>query len=482
MGTYVTATGFKRKTLQEIRSEIETGFKEVFGPDFETSVDSPNGLLISQMALPLSKVWELAQEIFISRDPDEATGIALDFNAALNGLFRKTAEACKVEALLFTEDATATIPAGSQAMRTRGNLLFDLDEDVSIDRTSCEKLLIVDDGSQAATNYVFNFTFGTVTLNNQNPLVTNLDALASAIYGAGGKYEYLSSDHSEGLLVYVENGNVGITGNLPDDFIIYAGTTGNFTAESTGAQTCEVGELNDIPRSVSGFDKVYNKKAGVAGTDTETDNQLRIRRQQSAQAIKSTATDPAIAAHLLAEVDGVTAAVVVSNREFTEDSEGRPGKCFETMVVGGSDEDVARKIWENMPSGIKPWGNTEVQITDENGDGQIIAFSRPQAKFLWVKVTYKLYNEEIFPGEDSLKAAILKWAESEYNMGQDVIPDRVYSALYPPYINGVGQASIEVAVTDSAAGTPSYGTSVIPISRFEYANLATARISLTQQT
>ena len=72
MGTYVTETGLKRKTLQEVRAEIEQSFKEIFGPDFETSVDSPNGLLISQLSLAFGNLWELAFEVFSSRDPGEA--------------------------------------------------------------------------------------------------------------------------------------------------------------------------------------------------------------------------------------------------------------------------------------------------------------------------------------------------------------------------------------------------------------------------
>ena len=58
MGTFVTPSGFVRKTLQEIRTEIETALKTVFGPDFDTTVDSPNGLLISQLALASSHWFE----------------------------------------------------------------------------------------------------------------------------------------------------------------------------------------------------------------------------------------------------------------------------------------------------------------------------------------------------------------------------------------------------------------------------------------
>ena len=479
MGTYVTPTGLKRKTLQEIRLELETSFKEVFGPDFETSVDSPNGLFVGHCALALSNIWELAYEVFISRDPNQAEGVALDFAAALNGILRKTAQACSVEALVFTDKANATIPAGSQAVRTRGNLFFNLDADVAISREGCERLLILDDGSSKNTEYVFHFTFGDVTLNNDTQ-ASNIERLRTLISSAGGQCEFLDGTASGGLLVW-DDDLVGITGTLPEDWVVLAANTGNFTATETGVQTCEVGELDEIARPVTGWEKVYNIVAGVPGTSTESDNAFRVRREQSALEIKSTGTDPAIAAHLMNEVNGVTNAVVISNRALTTDTDGRPGKCFETMVVGGSDEEVAYKIWENLPSGMQPYGTTEVPIVDENGDQQIIAFSRPAPKYLWIKVTYKLYNEEIFPGAAALKQSILEWGEKEYGMGKDVIRDRIYSALYPPFIKGVGAATIEIAVTDEANETPTYGTADISIARFEYADVDLDRITLVQQ-
>ena len=142
MGTYVTETGLKRKTLQEVRAELEQSFKEVFGTDFETSVDSPNGLLISQLALAFGNLWDLAFEVFTSRDPGEATGVSLDFAAALNGLNRREATACNGTAVLYTlENSEVTIPSGSLSQRSRGKLNFSLDEDVTIDPASCDRLL-----------------------------------------------------------------------------------------------------------------------------------------------------------------------------------------------------------------------------------------------------------------------------------------------------------------------------------------------------
>lgn len=477
MGNYVTATGLARKTLQEVRLEIETSLKQAFGPSFETSVDSPNGLLISQLALAISNQWDLAQEVFVSRDPSQATGLALDWAAVLTGVTRKTATPCRVQAVLYADSDTATIPSGSSAMRSRGNLEFTLDSDVGINIASCDELLIVDDGSARSTAYVFPFTFGSITLNNSSTQ-SNLSVLRSLVISAGAQAEL----SARGLRVYMANGSpVGLTGAAPDNFDVLPGSLGSFTAVQAGYQTCLSGELDSVASSVSGWVDVYNYAAAVPGSEAEGDTALRIRRDQASRSIKARGTDPAVAAHISEDVEGVTLAVVRSNRSLITDADGRPGKSFEAFVVGGSDHDVAMSIYRNQASGIQSYGNTSVTIQDDNGDEQVISFSRPQAKYLWVKIAYTPYSEEDISTDAEIKAALLTWASQEYSMGKDVIPDRIKGGLYQG-TTGLGSSTIQVAVTDTAAATPSYVGNVIPVSSRSYVSLDASRIVIVRES
>ena len=474
MGEFVTPTGLNRKTLQELRVEFENKFKQVFGVTFETAVDSPNGLLVSQLALSYNDLWELAQEIYSSLDPNQAVGAALDARAAFNGVSRKPALPCTVDAVLYTSGDSATIPAGSLARRQRGNLNFALNETVSISRSACNELLIIDDGSSKNTEYVFHFTFGDVTLNNATS-ASNLTVLASAVESAGGS----ASLTERGLIVRMsDSSSVGITGAMPSDFIIQSGANGKFTAVDKGYQTCEVGELDEIAVSVSGWTSVYNYVAGEPGEDPESDESLRLRRAIAAKSRKARATDPAIELALL-DVQGVSSAIVKSNRGFTTDDEGVPGKAFVSLVVGGNDNDIAKCIYENQPAGIQSYGNTSVNITDSHGIEQQISFSRPTPVYLWVKVTYSLYSEEEFTGQQAIKDALVEWAEKEYTLGKDIISTRLNQGLYD--VPGIGVATCAVAVTDSpdtAPSSASYETDKrIPVSFFSYAALEDDRIS-----
>ena len=474
MGEFVTPTGLNRKTLQELRVDFENKFKQVFGVTFETAVDSPNGLLVSQLALSYNDLWELAQEIYSSLDPNQAVGAALDARAAFNGVSRKPALPCTVDAVLYTSGDSATIPAGFLAKRQRGNLNFSLDETVSINRSGCDEILIEDNGSSKNTEYVFHFTFGDVTLNNSTS-ASNIAVLATAIHNAGGYSEITT----RGIVVRsMDDSPVGITGSKPSDFIILAGKKGSFTAVNEGLQTCEIGELDTIAVGVSGWNSVYNYVAGAPGEDLETDESLRVRRAAAARVRKSRATDPAIEAALL-DVRGVSSALVKSNRGFDTDSDGIPGKSFNSLVIGGNDNEIAQCIYENQPSGIQSYGNTSVNITDSHGIEQQISFSRPTAVYLWVKVTYSLYDEEAFPGQDAVKEALVKWAEREFTLGKDVISTRINQGLYD--VPGIGVATCAVAVTenpDTPPSSSSYETDKkIPISFFSYAALEEDRIS-----
>lgn len=477
MGQYVTERGFQRKTLQEIRTELELGLRSVFGPKFETSVDSPNGLLISQLSLSLDKLWQLAAEVYASRDPGQAEGVALDWSAVLTGIDRKPETSCRVRATLYTDGAEAVIPAGSVAQRSRGSLDFTLLSDVSIDRTACDELVVVDDGSQLSTEYTFHFTFGDITLNNES-LESNIARLMHIVNQSGVATADFMPGRSDAIYIRQGSGPVGIAAPLPQDFAFRPGSDGVFEA-APGRQTCEAGELDTIPEAVDGWVAVYNREAGVPGTDLETDDELRVRRAAS-RSVRACGTDPAIEARLKAEVPGVMDAYVQSNRAMTADPvTGRPPKSFEALVIGGDDDAVARKIYETQPSGIQSYGDREVVVVDSRGDEQVIRFSRPAAKYLWLKVNYSIYSEEQVSSNAEIRDALMSWAATEYGLGRDVIPDRIYRGLYTG-TTGIGQAEILVAVTNTPDGTPVYGSGVIRIGHAEYASLAAERITLTR--
>lgn len=107
------STGFNPKTLATIKTELEDALKSVWGASIDLDPAGPIGQLVGIVAERLAEVWDAAQEVYVSFDPDEATGEALDALCALTGTLREAATHSTVTATL-TGTAGATIPAGTQ--------------------------------------------------------------------------------------------------------------------------------------------------------------------------------------------------------------------------------------------------------------------------------------------------------------------------------------------------------------------------------
>lgn len=74
----VQPTGFVRKPLEIILSEIEAQNITEFGPGVIQTSQSPLGQLNGLFADLVTQLWELAEDVYQSYDPDQAEGSRLD--------------------------------------------------------------------------------------------------------------------------------------------------------------------------------------------------------------------------------------------------------------------------------------------------------------------------------------------------------------------------------------------------------------------
>ena len=157
---------------------------------------------------------------------------------------------------------------------------------------------------------------------------------------------------------------------------------------------------------------------------------------------------------------------------------GRLAKSFEAVVEGGSDADVANKIWLTKPAGIQTFGNTSFTITDSQGEQQVINFSRPTPIYIWVTVALTLYPEETFPpnGQDLVASAINTYGNN-LGIGVDVLLQRVLAQIFT--VPGIASGAMQIAATNGPGDSPLYGTSDIPIQENEIAVFDLLRITVT---
>lgn len=160
------------------------------------------------------------------------------------------------------------------------------------------------------------------------------------------------------------------------------------------------------------------------------------------------------------------------------ESGGRPPKSFEAVVEGGTDADVALKIWQLKPAGIQTFGNTHVVITDSQGNPQGIDFTRATQVYIWVLVTLTLNPQETFPanGQELVAEAILAYGDT-LGIGIDVIIQRVQAVCFS--VPGISSATVQLARTLNLSTTPSYVSTDISIGETEISVWDLSRINVS---
>ena len=248
---------------------------------------------------------------------------------------------------------------------------------------------------------------------------------------------------------------VGVDGTVSANIMaLEAGVIGNV----------QPGTINALFKTVSGVSAVINTLSTSGGDESESDDELRTRFDQSISAGGSSTTS-SIEAHIYAVQDVIDVDVTENETMTTVDSV--PPKAISCFVYGGVDADIAQAIFETKGAGIQAYGSTVVTVTDTKGIGHQIGFSRPTVIPIYVNVTLTK-DVSIFPlnGATTIETAIIKYigglaADSvEYNglgVGDDVIYTKIIGLCHS--VSGVTDVDVEIStdnvtfITDNIAIT-----------------------------
>jgi uncharacterized phage protein gp47/JayE len=253
-------------------------------------------------------------------------------------------------------------------------------------------------------------------------------------------------------------------------------------AETSGATAAPLGTLTELDVAITGT-TVTNEKDIVIGTDTiEEDAALRARRNNTLT-IGGNGTVLAIRA-ALEQLDGVTAVRVINNPTMSYVARGdgvylRPPNSVEVVVEGGDEEDIIRTIVFTKSASTDAFGMLMVSYTDFQGNIHQVRYTRPDLQDITIDVKYRVYNEETFPvdGEDRIVEEILSFASTEYELGKDVLRDRLYVPIFN--VTGVANADILIGRGD-ALPLASLSEDDIPIELYEKANITSSNITVTR--
>ena len=129
----LTAAGFERKRLADLKTEFDTKFTEALG-QINTQPDSVTGQVIGIFSAAMDDLWEALQDNYDSMYPFSAEGTSLDGAVSFVGLERLEATATTVVAMCYGAESTL-IPAESLA-RSIDNIQFITTSDTVISRSA----------------------------------------------------------------------------------------------------------------------------------------------------------------------------------------------------------------------------------------------------------------------------------------------------------------------------------------------------------
>lgn len=435
----LTVTGFVPKTLEIIREEIKARVREKFGASVDMGDESLLGHLIGIMAERLADLWELAEAVNSSTDPDKATDDALAAILALTGTLWPEARTSRVT-LTLTGTTATVVGSGSRAATSSTAMEW---------VTSASATLAAVTAWAGSTAY----TAGTRRTNASR---VYLCITAGTSAGSGGPTT-TAADITDGTAHWRYLGE----GNAAADVAAASADTGPIIGTS--------GDIKVIMTPVGGWQSVVNILDADLGRDEAANAEARLLRE-SELALSGAATLDAIRADLL-EVDDVTSCTVFSNDTDVTNGDGMPPHSVEAVVRGGTDQDIIDALFNVVGAGIPTHGTTTGSHVDSEGTTHVVKFTRPTEVPIWI-----IYNVDVeaeaFPsdGADQIKAAAVKFGDAQ-KTGKNSVASST-----------AAQAFKVAGVFDSAAliglSNPPVATTTIAISSRQLATIDTSRITV----
>lgn len=469
----LTSSGFSGQRLEEILTAFKDAAVQNFGDivpvgdSVDTGSNSLLGRSIGLVSPSIADLWEAAQQIYSSFDPNSASGVALDNLVAL-AFISRSLEAKTTVKILSEASYNVTVPATSKIQSSTTGKQFEADQNIVFNTTGVSGLAISLAAVQNSTAYTITYTnlqgvIKTVTYTSDADATSTeiLDGI-KAVADSPAFTNELDTYYQDGFL-YIVRQDIAQT----IDFSVTANITiqrirkfGDFVCTEFGPNAQDTATIQTIVTPVIGWLSVNNPYPAVTGRFTETDEELRLRFLSSKADSASSNIDAINSA--IINTEGVISSIVYENETTTTDSFGIPPKAFMPIVRGGIPSQIAAAIWANKPAGIASHGNTSVVLNDIFGNPRTVKYEVPT--LLNVYISLNLTTDGNFPGdgEELIKQALIQHFTA-FGVGEDVI----YSRLYTPInsVAGFQVNSLTIGTTPSPVGTSNI---VVPFNQIAY--------------
>lgn len=483
----VTPTGFVKKTLAIIVSELENTYRQSYGNGVNLNPPSLMSIEIGIRAEREAAVWDLEEAAWNARARSTAQGVSLDNVNEITNEQRLKPQPSKILQQVFFGDAGTLIPT-SLVLSVIGNssakfsplapttLVAGADEVQLITfvavPTGGAWTITMPDGQETST-----LGFAEIAVDIQaaiNALPGWEGVTVSGNYSVGFTISFLGTSQKQPWILIVAGGNLNhpasiaitvartTTGVIQGVVIMQANTDGPLAAvERT---------LTVIETPVTGLTGTINRTDALPGSLIESDEDYRQRANQDLQSEGATTVEAIRAG--LKKVPNVLEVIVYQNNTMTTDGNGVPPKSLHIYVDGGADQDIGDAIWLLAGGGIQTYGGVSVNVTDSQGLTQVVAFDRPEDLPVFVAVTVTKDGSNTYPGDDAVKAAVVAFGQ-QLTIGQDVL---LRPKLYP-WVGDqiVGMEDVEILIDFTSTPT---GTSNLTIGANQRATFTTSDVTV----
>lgn len=416
----LTPQGFSIPTLEEILQSIKDELVDFFGP----SIDLENGLLarfIGILAERYSLLWEALEAVYNSQNPDTASGAALAALCLITGTLKLEAIFSTV-VLTLTGTPATVVPAAQQVSTKSTN----------------QKFLTAESGTIVAVAAWVGST---------------LYAEGNRRVNASRVYQALNAGTS------AASGGPTTTNGLTQ---VDGGVTWLCLGDGTGAvdvlgQSVSKGPIIGVSRDITEIDQPYGGWNGVinvldatVGYDDQSDESLRITREEELSQPGASTADAIRAALLF--LTGVVSVTVFHNDTDVVDADGLGPHTVEALVSGGDSATIGATLLAQVAAGINTDGNVTTNPVDSQGVAHVIKFSRPDLINIGVAVTLTKDPAE-YPsdGDAQVKAAIVKFGNAQ-KAGKNAVASAIAAQCFK--VAGVLDVTVCNISSVAAPATP----------------------------
>lgn len=475
----LTATGLSIKRLIDYVTELDAGYRAIFGDNIDIDADSPDGQIIGIISEAFSNLEQALEDVYNAFDPAASAGASLSKLVPLNGITRQDATE-STATITLTGTAATVIAAGASFSTSDTGEAFLLDAEATIGGGGTVNAAVTAETAGATAAVA-----GTITVID-TPVV-GLVSVTNAADATEGTDEETDSE----LRIRREN-SVAAPGTSAVDSIFAAiaaldGVTDvkvlenatasliqslvilSFDADFVTGNTIDI-TINGVAMSQVTFATSH------ANTITLIDSALTAL---SDVALVAEADDsPGSTFNITGDSDTtivIDSVVVASGASQAVDSQITQQVAIEAhgihaVVLGGTAQDIIDAIFESKPAGTPTTGIESGSAEDTQGETHTINYSEPTEVDIDVVVSVTTDGDFPSTGSDDIKAAIVAFGAT-FEIGDDV----EFSRLYTP-INSV-PGHFVTALTIARSGE-SGATSNIVLANNELAVFTTGNITV----